>query len=56
MQIAICDDELEIVQQIEVMVKKCLPNCQTICFGCGLDLLTTQESFDLIFWIFKWIT
>lgn len=49
LKIAICDDELEITQQIEGMVRKCLPDCEVICYGCGADLLAAQETFDLIF-------
>ena len=49
MKIAICDDELKITQQIEDMVRKCLPDCEVICYGCGADLLAAKKTFDLIF-------
>lgn len=49
MKIAICDDELKITQQIEGMVRKCLPDCEVICYRCGADLLAAQKTFDLIF-------
>ena len=49
LKIAICDDEWEITQQLETMVKKCLPDCDIRCYGNGEALLAEQHHFDLMF-------
>lgn len=48
LKIAICDDEWGITKQLEQMVRNCIPSCETVCYGCGDDLLAVQEMFDII--------
>ncbi len=49
LRIAVCDDEKIIAQQIENMIKKCLPECNISKYFSGNDLLKSCIKFDIIF-------
>ncbi len=49
MRIAICDDEKVICDQIEKLVKRQEPDCDTELFVSGEELLREKKNFDLIF-------
>lgn len=49
MTIAICDDEKTICGQVEKLVKKQMPDCDTALFASGEELLRETKIFDIIF-------
>lgn len=49
MKIAICDDEKIICDQIEKLVKRQAPDCDTMLFGSGEELLRADNIFDILF-------
>ena len=49
MTIAICDDEKPICEQVEKLVKKQMPDCNTELFASGEALLKETNVFDIIF-------
>lgn len=49
MTIAICDDEKTICEQVEKLVKKQMPDCNTELFASGEALLKETKVFDIIF-------
>ncbi len=49
MTIGICDDEKAICEQIEKLIKKEEPNCDTEQFTSGRELLKKKKDFDVIF-------
>ena len=49
MTIAICDDEKPICEQLEKLVKKQMPDCNTELFASGEALLKETNVFDIIF-------
>lgn len=49
MNIAICDDEKAICRQIEKLVKTQEPDCDTVLFFSGEELLRADKIFDIIF-------
>jgi len=48
-QIAVCDDEKIIIQQIEDMIKRILPECNISKYLSGKDLLKSCIRFDIVF-------
>ncbi len=48
-QIAVCNDEKIIAQDIENMIKKILPKCDISKYFSGRDLLESCLKFDIIF-------
>ena len=49
MNIAICDDEKQIREQIQEMIRKQLPGCVTEVFASGEELLDSQFPYDILF-------
>ena len=49
MYIAVCDDEKQIREQIQEMVKKQMPDCVADVFASGEELLESQVSYDILF-------
>ncbi len=49
LNIAICDDERQIREQIQEMVKKRMPDCVTGEFASGEELLADPSSWDILF-------
>ena len=48
-EIAVCDDEAIIREQIRQFIKKRVPDCSVELYAAGEELLATDKSFDLVF-------
>ena len=49
MKIAICDDEIEIGEQIKDFIRQQKENCRVELYGSGEELLAAEVPFDMIF-------
>lgn len=48
-EIAVCDDEAIIREQIRQFIKKRVPDCSVELYAAGEELLAADKSFDLVF-------
>lgn len=48
-EIAVCDDEAIIREQIGQFIKKHVPDCRIELYAAGEDLLAADKNFDLVF-------
>lgn len=48
-EIAICDDEQRMQEQLAQMVERRCPDCRVECFSSGGELLAADRRFDMIF-------